>query len=107
MTRHGVTAAFMHSDADAVVLAPRLQALGIRIPEDLALVVYDDEVAGLSELALTAVAPPKRAVGAEAARLLLDQLTGQRSADQPRRHIELLPKLVVRDSCGGRRPADH
>lgn len=96
---HGVTAAFVHSDADAVVLVPRLEALGIRVPEDLALVVYDDEVAGLSELALTAVAPPKRAVGAEAARLLLDRLGD--GADGPRRHIELLPRLRVRDSCGG------
>lgn len=71
---HGVTAALVHSDADAVVLLPRLQAVGIRVPKDLALVVYDDEVSGLSELALTAVAPPRRAVGAAAARLLLDRL---------------------------------
>jgi len=101
VAEHGVTAAFVHSDADAVVLLPRLQALGIRIPEDLALVVYDDEVAGLSELALTAVAPAKRAVGAEAARLLLDRLGDRGGEDQPRRHVELLPQLRVRDSCGG------
>ncbi|MFD9522229.1 substrate-binding domain-containing protein [Streptomyces sp. NPDC059979] len=94
----GITAAFVHSDADAVVLVPRLQALGIRVPEDLALVVYDDEVAGLSELPLTAVAPPKRAVGAQAARLLLERLEGE--PDRPRQHVELLPQLRVRDSSG-------
>lgn len=100
---HGVTAAFVHSDADAVVLVPRLQALGVRVPDDLALVVYDDEVSGLSELALTAVAPPKRAVGAVAARLLLDRLAAGPAGgeDGSRRHVELLPELRVRDSCGG------
>ncbi|MEV7520285.1 substrate-binding domain-containing protein [Streptomyces sp. NPDC091371] len=104
---HAVTAALVHSDADAVVLLPRLQALGIRVPEDLALVVYDDEVAGLSEPALTAVAPPRRAVGAAAAGLLLDRLDrlgrldGGDPAHAPRHHVELLPELRVRDSCGG------
>lgn len=115
---HGVTAAFVHSDADAVVLVPRLQAQGVRVPGDLALVVYDDEVSGLSELALTAVAPPKRAVGAVSARLLLDRLAagpvagahgatggnGADSANGSRRHVELLPELRVRDSCGGSVP---
>ncbi|MEU9162272.1 substrate-binding domain-containing protein [Streptomyces sp. NPDC048424] len=104
---HGVTAALVHTDTDAVVLLPRLQALGIRVPEDLALVVYDDEVSGLSELALTAVAPPRRAVGAAAAGLLLDRLDGRAAAGKaepaPRQHIDLLPQLRVRDSCGAAR----
>ncbi|MEU9106027.1 LacI family DNA-binding transcriptional regulator [Streptomyces xanthophaeus] len=94
----GVTAAFVHTDADAAVLAPRLQALGIKIPGDLALVVHDDEVAGLSEPALTAVAPPRRAVGAAAARLLLERLGGGERG--PGRHVDLLPSLRVRESCG-------
>lgn len=69
-----VTAAIVHSDADAIVLIPRLQARGVRVPEDLAVIAYDDEVAGLADLPLTAVAPDKHAVGAAAARLLLDRL---------------------------------
>ncbi|WP_330299860.1 LacI family DNA-binding transcriptional regulator [Streptomyces sp. NBC_00503] len=108
---HGVTAALVHTDADAVVLLPRLQALGIRVPEDLALVVYDDEVSGLSEPALTAVAPPRHAVGAAAAGLLLDRIDGRAAANTgpptvpaPRLHIDLLPQLRVRDSCGARSP---
>ncbi|MFD3756105.1 substrate-binding domain-containing protein [Streptomyces sp. NPDC058622] len=82
---------------------PRVQALGIRVPEDLALVVYDDKVSGLSELALTAVAPPERAVGAAAARLLLDRIAGgpEGGGGGSRQHVELLPELRVRDSCGG------
>ncbi|MFJ6808991.1 substrate-binding domain-containing protein [Streptomyces anulatus] len=111
-----VTAAIVHSDADAIVLIPRLQARGVRVPEDLAVIAYDDEVAGLADLPLTAVAPDKHAVGAAAARLLLDRLgvaepggavagavTG---AGEPgrgsaaRRHLDILPTLRIRVSCG-------
>ncbi|WP_228994409.1 substrate-binding domain-containing protein [Streptomyces sp. DH8] len=107
-----VTAAIVHSDADAIVLVPRLQARGVRVPEDLAVIAYDDEVAGLADLPLTAVAPDKHAVGAAAARLLLSRLGvaepgaggagagaegGSRAA---RRHLDILPALRVRVSCG-------
>ncbi|MFH9295223.1 substrate-binding domain-containing protein [Streptomyces sp. NPDC017520] len=107
-----VTAAIVHSDADAIVLIPRLQARGVRVPEDLAVIAYDDEVAGLADLPLTAVAPDKHAVGAAAARLLLDRLgvtepggtdprageAGRSSA--ARRHLDILPSLRIRVSCG-------
>ncbi|MGQ4715312.1 substrate-binding domain-containing protein [Streptomyces anulatus] len=111
-----VTAAIVHSDADAIVLIPRLQARGVRVPEDLAVIAYDDEVAGLADLPLTAVAPDKHAVGAAAARLLLDRLgvaepggaaggavtgageSGRGSA--ARRHLDILPTLRIRVSCG-------
>ncbi|MEV0091273.1 substrate-binding domain-containing protein [Streptomyces sp. NPDC050738] len=101
--RHGVTAVLVHSDADAVVLVPRLQARGVRVPEELAVVAYDDEVADLAGLPLTAVAPPKRAVGSTAAGLLLDRIAERRRGDRvpaPRRHVELLPELRVRASSG-------
>ncbi|MFG2374207.1 substrate-binding domain-containing protein [Streptomyces sp. NPDC048504] len=100
----GVTAALVHSDEDAIVLVPRLQARGIRVPDDLALIAYDDEVAPLADVPLTAVAPPKRAVGESAAKLLLRRLAergdGRRPA--PRQHVELLPELRIRSSCGAR-----
>ncbi|MFG2779725.1 substrate-binding domain-containing protein [Streptomyces prunicolor] len=100
----GVTAALVHSDEDAIVLVPRLQARGIRVPDDLALIAYDDEVAPLADVPLTAVAPPKRAVGESAAKLLLQRLaergSGRRPA--PRQHVELLPELRIRSSCGGK-----
>ncbi|MEW2060846.1 substrate-binding domain-containing protein [Streptomyces sp. NPDC007002] len=98
-----VTAAIVHSDADAIVLIPRLQARGVRVPEDLAVIAYDDEVASLADLPLTAVAPDKHAVGAAAARLLLSRL-GAAVATGPdagaRRHLDILPTLRVRVSCG-------
>ncbi|WP_329200484.1 MULTISPECIES: substrate-binding domain-containing protein [unclassified Streptomyces] len=95
VTVGGVSAALIHSDTDAIMLIPRLQARGVRVPEDLAVITYDDEVAGLADVPLTAVAPAKREVGARAAGLLLDRLggAGQGGAGQ---HLELLPRLTVR-----------
>ena len=103
----GVTAALVHGDEDAIVLVPRLQARGIRVPDDLALIAYDDEVAGLADVPLTAVAPPKRSVGEWAAKLLLRRLAERGSGHEPspRQHIELLPELRIRSSCGAKTPA--
>ncbi|MGQ4435796.1 MULTISPECIES: substrate-binding domain-containing protein [unclassified Streptomyces] len=100
----GVTAALVHGDEDAIVLVPRLQARGIRVPDDLALIAYDDEVAGLADVPLTAVAPPKRSVGEWAAKLLLRRLAerGSGQGPAPRQHIELLPELRIRSSCGAK-----
>lgn len=111
VTTGGVTAALIHSDTDAIMLIPRLQARGVRVPEDLAVITYDDEVAGLADVPLTAVAPAKREVGARAAELLLDRLAsgaakagagaGARAGagateEPPRQHLELLPRLTIR-----------
>ncbi|WP_371619088.1 substrate-binding domain-containing protein [Streptomyces sp. NBC_00454] len=92
----GVSAALIHSDTDAIMLIPRLQARGVRVPEDLMVITYDDEVAGLADVPLTAVAPAKREVGARAAGLLLDRLSAGAPQDVPRQHLELLPLLTVR-----------
>ncbi|UUN26642.1 substrate-binding domain-containing protein [Streptomyces sp. FIT100] len=102
VAQHGVTAALVHSDEDAIVLVPRLQARGISVPGDLALVAYDDEVAALADVPLTAIAPPKRSVGELAAKLLLQRLAERRTGrvPAPRQHLELLPELRVRASCG-------
>ncbi|GAA1187580.1 substrate-binding domain-containing protein [Nesterenkonia xinjiangensis] len=95
----GFTAALIHSDENALVLAHRLTAAGLSLPEDCAVVAYDDVVAGLGSVPLTAVAPPKAAVGQVAAQLLIERIRTQRKEQSwtPRR-IELLPTLEVRDS---------
>ncbi|MEU9255606.1 substrate-binding domain-containing protein [Streptomyces sp. NPDC048270] len=100
VTAGGVTAALIHSDTDAIMLIPRLQARGVRVPEDLAVITYDDEVAEMADVPLSAVAPAKREVGARAADLLLDRLVerlaGENAQDSPRQHLELLPRLTIR-----------
>ncbi|MFJ8254127.1 substrate-binding domain-containing protein [Streptomyces sp. NPDC094466] len=103
MENRGVSAALVHSDEDAIALMPRLHARGVNVPADLALIAYDDEVAGLCDVPLTAIAPPKRSVGEMAARLLLQRIAEHRGGlhPGPRQHLELLPELRVRSSCGG------
>ncbi|MFG2722238.1 substrate-binding domain-containing protein [Streptomyces sp. NPDC048416] len=100
------TAALVHNDVDAIRIVQRLGELGVRVPDDLALVAYDDEVAALADIPLTAVAPPKHEVGRYAAELLIERLRGASAngggaaEGTPRRHVDLLPRLRVRASCG-------
>lgn len=94
------TAALMHNDEDATWMVRRLAELDVRVPDDLALITYDDEVAALADTPLTAVAPPKRAVGRRAAELLVERLTAPGAEAEPRVHLDLLPSLRVRASCG-------
>jgi DNA-binding LacI/PurR family transcriptional regulator len=90
------TAALVHSDQEAILLVQRLRAHGVRIPEDLALIAYDDEVAAFAEVPLTAVAPPKFEVGRSAASALLEHLAA--AEPLPVRQTVLQPRFVVRDS---------
>jgi DNA-binding LacI/PurR family transcriptional regulator len=72
-----------------------LQASGIQIPGDLAVGTYDDELAALADPPLTGVAPPRRAVGAEAVELLVRRL---QEPGRPGHHLRLHPVLNVRSS---------
>ncbi|MEU9998280.1 substrate-binding domain-containing protein [Streptomyces sp. NPDC050848] len=94
------SAALVHNDVDAIEIVRRLAELGVKVPEDLALIAYDDEVAALADTPLTAVAPPKRQVGRYATELLVERLTEDPTEETARRHLSLLPRLRVRSSCG-------
>ncbi|MEV6399299.1 LacI family DNA-binding transcriptional regulator [Streptomyces sp. NPDC051907] len=96
--KRGVRAVLVHNDQDAIQLIPLLRTKGLSVPHDVALVSYDDVVASLGAPPLTAVAPPKRAVGEAAVRMALGRFGVEAS---PVQHLELLPELVVRGSCGG------
>lgn len=104
MQLQGVRAVIVHNDQDAIAVAQRLRARGLHIPEDMAMVAYEDELAGMADVPLTAVAPPRRAVGRMAAELLLARLSEGRAAqdDSPSRHVALLPRLRVRESTAVR-----
>jgi DNA-binding LacI/PurR family transcriptional regulator len=94
----GTRAVLVHTDEDAVALLGLAIERGMRVPEDLAIVAYDDEIAGLAPVPLTAVSPPKRDVGRAAVDLAVRRLQiGGAAATQ---HTTLLPRLVVRASTG-------
>ncbi|MFB6836967.1 substrate-binding domain-containing protein [Streptomyces sp. NPDC056361] len=95
----GTRAVLVHNDQDAIQLPPLLRSLGLTVPGDVALIAYDDVFAALAAPPLTAVAPPKRAVGEAAFDLLLRRLAA--AAELPAHRISLLPSLRVRTSCGG------
>ena len=104
-SRGNVDAVLVHTDQDAVQFVQQLQRRGLRVPDDIAVVAYDDELAALADPPLTAVAPPRFAVGQAAARLALSRLAERYravpgTATAPRRHLDLLPELRVRESCG-------
>ncbi|MFG2820507.1 substrate-binding domain-containing protein [Kitasatospora sp. NPDC048365] len=95
----GIRAFIVHNDQDAIQLPPLLRVRGLRVPDDVALISYDDVFAALAAPPLTAVSPPKRTVGATALELLLRRLAA--AAPMPGHHLELLPELKIRTSCGG------
>ncbi|MCX3062932.1 LacI family DNA-binding transcriptional regulator [Streptomyces beihaiensis] len=91
-----ITALIVHSDPDALSVVQYLTEQGVRIPDDMALVSYDDEVAHLADPAITAVRPPKSLVGRTAVEMMVARLV-----EGPRRPVQrslLLPELRIRSS---------
>jgi len=75
-----------------------LRELGLRVPDDVALVGFDDfEWADYFEPRLTVIAQPRREIGREAASLLIERIG---ALDGARKTIRLKPRLVLRSSCG-------
>jgi LacI family transcriptional regulator len=98
------TAIFCVNDVTALGVLRGLRQRGLSVPEDLALVGYDDvEFAGLLATPLTSVRQPKYQLGRAAADLLL----AEASEGPDHRHHQLLfqPELVVRASSD--RPRTH
>ncbi|MET9630764.1 substrate-binding domain-containing protein [Lentzea sp. NPDC006480] len=92
---HRATATILHGDVDALMLVQQLTEAGIKVPKRCSVVAYDDVVAALGSIPLTAVAPPKTEVGKVAAQLLIQKLSNEsRTAER----IELLPELKIRSS---------
>ncbi|GAA4790113.1 substrate-binding domain-containing protein [Streptomyces ziwulingensis] len=98
VTDDGVTAALVHNDQTAIGVVQRLRAHGLSLPDDVSLVAYEDEMAALADVPLTAVAPPRHAVGETAAELMLSRLAEGGGAAAPARHVSLVPRLNARAS---------
>ena len=91
---------FAANDEMACAIIDAATEAGLRVPEDLAVVGFDDtRIARMTRPPLTTVRVPMSQMGATAIELLCQRL------DDPQRqptHISLSPELVVRESCGAR-----
>jgi len=96
---NGVRALLVHAETHAGRLVDVALGLGVRIPEELAIISYDDIDAEFAAVPLTSVSHPNAELGREALTLLVNRID---AAPRPRtpRYIHLLPVLTVRNSCG-------
>ena len=102
-----LTAIFAMNNLITVGVLQALERIGLRVPEDVALVGFDDfELAAVLRPHLTLVRQPAAELGRRAASLLFDRLE---EAQPPEvRRVVLETELIVRESCGcGRDPDRH
>lgn len=90
-------AIFAVTDAIAIGAMEALQNAGKRIPEDVAVVGFDDlPIASYVSPKLTTIRQDVQAAG----ELLVSKLVGMISGDSVESEV-IPPRLIVRDSCGG------
>ena len=95
--RRRPTGVFCANDLLALGLLQQMTQHGVRVPDDVAIVGYDDiEFAAAAAVPLTSVSQPRHQIGRAAAELVLAE------ADHPdgheHRHVQFDPELVVRAS---------
>ncbi len=98
LLERGVDAIFASNDIMAQGVYDRLHEAGLRVPDDVAVVGFDDlPTATQLKPLLTTVRQPVRDKGYRATELLLRQIDQSDAAPQ---HIILPASLIIRESCG-------
>ncbi len=91
------TAVFAHNDRLARGAISALHAAGLRVPEDVSVIGYDDTPeAEFSDPPLTTVRQPMRAIGQAATRLLIEMIENR---ETPSTQVLFDTELIVRSSC--------
>jgi LacI family transcriptional regulator len=93
------TAIFAENNIVAVETIRELQNRSLRIPEDIAIIAFDDfDAATLVRPAITVVSQPVAELGRRATELICSRLDNLRTSSSSR--ITLNTELVIRQSCG-------
>ncbi|MBD1572980.1 HTH-type transcriptional repressor PurR [Vibrio sp. S17_S38] len=90
------SAVFCFNDIMALGLMSRLQEKGIKIPEDISIIGYDNiDLSAYFSPPLTTIHQPKRRVGKTAVEILLERIKDKEHAKQV---FEMFPELVERST---------
>lgn len=93
------TAVFCASDRVAVGMLQGLTQHGLRVPDDIALMGYDDiDVAAAAAVPLSSIRQPRYELGRTAAELLIEEAE---QAGHTHRQLVIQPELVARQSTLG------
>ncbi|HEY64758.1 MAG TPA: LacI family transcriptional regulator [Caldilineae bacterium] len=100
------TAIFASNDESALGALDALRDLGLRVPDDVSLVGFDDiSAAAETRPPLTTVRQPLMEMGYQAVQLILAMLNGRSDVMQ---QIQLPTRLIVRGSCSPlQSPQEH
>jgi LacI family transcriptional regulator len=104
--RERPTAVFAANDLLAIGLLQGFVTHGMRVPEDMALIGYDDiSFAAAAAVPLSSVRQPRVALGRRAAELLFEEIEAA-DEDRPHEHqsVRFTPTLVLRRSSAGAGP---
>lgn len=89
-------AVFVYNDLSALGFQDAILAAGVRVPEDVAIVGFDDIDRGeYAAVPLTTIRQPSDLIGKQAMELLFQMM--EKKETQKRRILE--PQLIVRESC--------
>lgn len=89
-------AIFASSDVLAAAVINAAHTLGIRVPEDLSVIGFDNVVTSqITQPAITTIAQPCFQLGQQACSILLEKI---QNPDMPDRHTLLSTEMIIRDS---------
>lgn len=92
------TALYVANDTMAFGAINAIQQQGLRVPDDIAIVSYDNsEFSRILHPTLTTVSLPAYEMGVQAAELLWRKLQGEAVDEQ---EVKICGKLFIRESCG-------
>jgi LacI family transcriptional regulator len=93
------TAIFATNDYMALGAYQAIMEEGIRVPEDIALIGFNDiEFTAMKGIELTTIGQKKYEMGAVAVKTLVERIEGRKTG--PSKEIILEPELIIRKTCG-------